>query len=128
MKIFKDEESSWSSKVNFVDDNDVFVGYDLSQCCCEDANWFIADKLMPYKYDESCQSLPDIDVSDYAFDREYFESVESQDLDGGGQVAFRLVSDGKPDLYLQIFNAHNGYYGHGFKVKHGGETVKEGYL
>ena len=26
------------SKINFVDENNVFVGYDLSQNCCSDYN------------------------------------------------------------------------------------------
>jgi len=29
MKVFKNDESSYGSKVNFVDENDVYVGYDL---------------------------------------------------------------------------------------------------
>ena len=40
MKIFDGD----FDKVNFVDENNVFVGYDLLQDCCEDANWFIADR------------------------------------------------------------------------------------
>ena len=51
MKIFEGKESSWSDKVNFVDGNDVFVGYDLGQCCCENADWFISEKITPYTYD-----------------------------------------------------------------------------
>lgn len=44
MKIFTKENSNWDSKVNFVDENNVVLGYDLSQDCCEHADWFIADK------------------------------------------------------------------------------------
>lgn len=127
MKIFTGNESSWQEKVNFVDENDVFVGYDMEQDCCEHADWFIANKITPYSYDdEDKKEVPDVEA--YSFDKDFFQTVESQDLDEGGMVAFRLVADGKPDLYLHLFNAHNGYYGHGFEVKHGGETVRTDYL
>lgn len=126
MKIFEGDNSSWAEKVNFVDDNDVFVGYDIGQSCCEDAGYFIADKVTPYKYDMEQDGRPD--VEDYVFDKDFFERIPSGDLDSGGMVAFRLISDQKPDLYLHLYNSHNGYYGHGFEVKHGGETVKDDYL
>jgi len=127
MKIFEGIESSFSSKINFVDNNDVFVGYDTAQDCCEDAGWFITDKITPYSYDVGdSKEVPDVTM--YSFDPDFFEEVKSIDLDEGGEVAFKMVADGKPDLYLHLFNAHNGYYGHGFEVKHGGEIVKDGCL
>lgn len=128
MKIFTGSESSWIEKVNFVDDNDVFVGYDLAQDCCEYADWFIAESITPYAYDDDDDSKEVPNVEAYAFDKNFFQEVESSYLDGGGMVAFKLVAENKPDLYLHLFNCHNGYYGHGFEVKHGGETVRDGYL
>jgi hypothetical protein len=63
-------------------------------------------------------------VADYRFDPDYFEDViparskyGSNVLDEGGMVRFRLVAEGKPDLYLHLFNSHNGYYSHGFNVE-----------
>lgn len=127
MKIFTGSESSWDEKVNFVDDSDVFVGYDMGQECCEHADWFIAEKITPYSYNDN-HGIKAPDVAAYNFDKDFFQEVESDDLDLGGMVAFKLVADGKPDLYLHLFNCHNGYYGHGFEVKHGGETVRNDYL
>lgn len=128
MKIFEGSESSWPSKVNFVDINDVFVGYDTAQDCCEDAGWFIAEKIEAYAYSDDYSQRADHDIEPYVFDTTFFAEVGSKDLDSGGQVAFKLVADGKPDLYLNIFNSHNGYYGHGFEVKHSGHVVREGVL
>lgn len=128
MKIFTGNESSWMEKVNFVDENGVFVGYDMGQDCCEHADWFIADQITPYSYKDDYDKKEVPDVTDYKFDKEFFQQVESSDLDAGGMVAFRLVAEGKPVLYLHLFNSHNGYYGHGFEVKHGGETVRDDYL
>lgn len=123
MKIFNDRTSSRHSKVNFVDENDVFVGYDMEQNCCEHADWFIANAIIPYDDDAAWPEHPDVEA--YSFDKDFFQQVTSPSLYDGGMVAFRLVADGKPDLYLHLFNAHNGYYGHGFEVKHGGEVVRE---
>ncbi len=130
MKIFEKNESSWDEKVNFVDDNDVFVGYDMGQSCCEQADWFILEEITPYTYDldDHLRAKSTPDLVDYCFDINFFKEVESSDLDAGGMVAFKLTSKNKPDLYLHLFNAHNGYYGHGFTVKHGDETVKNGDL
>ncbi len=128
MKIFADDTSSWGDKANFVDKNDVFVGYDLSQDCCETADWYIKDSITPYKYDTDEDSKETPDVEDYVFDKDFFESVESGDLDEGEMVVFKLVAESKPDLYLHLFNCHNGYYGHGFEVKHSGEIVRQGCL
>lgn len=128
MKIFKGNESSWQEKVNFVDDNDVFVGYDIGQDCCEHADWVILPVITPYDYKTFDRKEEAPDVEAYIFDKEFFKEVESDDLDSGGMVVFRLIAENKPDLYLHLFNCHNGYYGHGFEVKHGGETVREGSL
>jgi hypothetical protein len=128
MKIFEGKDSSWGEKINFVDNNDVFVGYDMGQCCCEGADWFIADTITPYSYDSDDDSKEVPDVEAYVFDKDFFQEVESGDLDDGGMVAFKLIAENKPNLYLHLFNCHNGYYGHGFEVKHGGETVLNGCL
>lgn len=128
MRIFEGEYSTHVDKFNFVDDNDTYVGYDKSQDCCEHADWYIADGITPYTYERDDMEKYVHDVESYVFDKEFFEEIASPDLDDGKMVAFKLVASGRPDLYLHLFNCHNGYYGHGFIVEHGGETVKEGYL
>jgi hypothetical protein len=39
MKKFED-----NGKINFVDENNVFMGYDMERSCCEVADWFISPK------------------------------------------------------------------------------------
>ena len=125
MKVFEGSGSSWGSKVNFVDDNDVFVGYDSHQNCCEHADWFIAEEITAST--SHSENETGIDLESYVFDKDSFEEVECGDADCS-MVAFRLVSEGNPDLYLHLFNVHNGYYSHGFEVKHSGEVVESGSL
>ena len=115
MKIFEGNVGYDPNRVNFVDENNVFVGFEIEENCCEDFGWFIAEEVMQYEWDAV---YPDhADVSDYVFDVGFFESsnFEEQDndqLEDGGMVVFRLTADGKPDLFLHLYNSHNGYYSH----------------
>jgi hypothetical protein len=120
MKIF-DQVKPWPDKVNFVDANNIVVGYDMSQQCCEYASWYISDSTKT-DFDKS-KDAPD-DVEEYLFDPEYM--VMSEFEDHGWAVRFRLVADNKPGLYLHLYNVHNGYYSHGFTVEQGGVVVKDG--
>jgi len=124
MKIFQKVEPSWDAKVNFVDINNVFVGYDMEQSCCEHAGWFIKDSIAIYNYDEEYDNENTPDIESYNFDPNFFKHVDSEWLDEGGMVAFRLVSVDKPDLFLHLFNAHNGYYHHGFEFKNGDKVIE----
>lgn len=105
------------------------MGYGLSHHCCESAGWFIAEGIVPYRYDQPLGREYSADeLEPYVFDKTFRQDVNSQDLDSGGQVAFRLVASGKPDLYLHIYNSHNGYYSHGFEFKNGDTVIDQGYL
>ncbi len=122
MKIFDKD-----SKINFVDENNVFVGYDMGQDCCELADWFISEKAGKNIINEKeVKNTPDI--LEYSFDAQYFQEVDSPDVDEGRMVRFKLVAKDKPDLYLHIFNAHNGYYGHGFEATINDQKWQEGCL
>jgi len=125
MKIFEEASGSFAEKVNFVDENNVFVGYDLAQDCCEDAGWFISDKVEKTTEDDHTCS---VDVDKYVFDTEFFESKDVYDNDDyEGMAIFRLVA-GKDEKFLHLYNCHNGYYGHGFYFKVGEETKESGTL
>lgn len=123
MKIFN-KESGLSSKVNFVDNNNVLVGWDDGQCCCENAGYFFS-KEIPSKVMESI----DVDLEAYSFDTTFQNDVDlEEDFDGGGMETFKLVNTSGDAVYLSIYNHHNGYYSHGFTVSVGGKTIKDGAL
>ena len=48
-------------KINFIDENNVFVGYDLGQNCCENASWFIS-------LDDYCEDHPEQNFNEYAWE------------------------------------------------------------
>lgn len=128
MNVFSDDNSSWESKVNFVDINNVFVGYDLEQQCCETAGWFVADRVMS----DSFPAISEYDLEPYVFDKNFLEDSFSVNKDStaryNDRVVFRLVAPDLPDLYLHLFNVHNGYYSHGFVAKSNDEVIAKGYL
>jgi len=130
MKIFKGKKDkySWNNRYNFVDENNVFVGYDADTSCCEDGG-YILSKTIPTSTQEP--SIKIVEVN-YIFDTSFFkEGVISQDeLDSGGSVVFKMVNKNDPAdvIYLTLFNCHNGYYGHGFDMTINDKIIHEGSL
>jgi len=110
-------------KINFVDDANVLVGFDNESCCCEQFGHFFSWKF-PAKIDDVKE---EIDADGFNFDREFFKEVSGDDFDCGGMAVFRLTK-GDEEIFLSLFNAHNGYYSHGFRVTVGGITIREGSL
>lgn len=113
MKIF-DRTEPFTNKVNFVDENGTLVGYDLDQKCCENAGWFIAKKIC----DEIKTDISDtMDLRDYRFDNFFFQEIKllkDGEEDDCSCVVFSLYNSDNLELYLHLFNSHNGYYSHGF--------------
>lgn len=129
MKIFNDNKQ-WNEKVNFIDDNNVFLGYDIGQCCCEHADWYINDKEV-VDTGLAGQDIDDLNktMEGFSFDTDYKSTLEPEEyeLDCGGIEVFKLIK-GEEVKFLHIFNAHNGYYGHGFTFKIGDKVLEEGGL
>ncbi len=120
MKIFT-PENSFDCRVNFVDSNNVFVGYGMQQDCCEFAGWFISsqpEKTFTQNMMEGKCPENKFDVSEYVFDPNYHEVYKVSRVDSSYEdiyvAVFKLVHKNKPPLFLHLFNEHNGYYGHGF--------------
>ena len=112
-------------KVNFVDENNVFLGYDLNQNCCEHADWLVADAPQDGQPETEREGIPDL--KGFAFDTAFFKQVDGGDFDGGGMAIFRIVN-GDAEKFVHIFNSHNGCYGHGFDFTIGGKTARDGTL
>ncbi len=126
MKVFTNSEGCWSSKINFADENNVVLGYDTNQDCCEHADWFVSEEIEQYEYGTDYDCKKEFPSEKYVFDKDFFRSPENGgDLEDGSMVVFKLVSPAEPDLYLHIFNSHNGYCGHGFLFEIDGVTIHE---
>lgn len=126
-------------KTNFVDENNVVLGYDNEQDCCEFADWYIADfepSTVVSNLTETCLARSP-SLEGYVFDTKFFkklddcyeegDNVSYGSLDSGDAVCFRITK-GKKEKFLILFNSHNGYYGHGFEFKEGNEVLQDGVL
>lgn len=126
MKVFENG-TTWASKVNFADEHNVLVGYDTEQGCCEDAGYVFVPELPIGDVDIPNLAGHEFRHDQYVFDRDFCQTIQSSSLDAGEAVAFRLTS-GSDTVYLILYNAHNGYYSHGFTFEVDGETKNEGHL
>jgi len=121
MKIFNND-----GKINFVDDNNVLIGFDNCQQCCESFGWFVCSNEPTEIVEE--ENAEGIETEGYQFDTNYFKELSL----GGGHLEcevaiFRLGKDGS-EIYLALYNSHNGYYSRGFDMSVGGETIVGSYL
>ncbi len=129
MRIFED-----LGKINFVDENNRFVGFDYQSNCCESFGWLIRDELLSTRKElNGMEGDTTEKLEGYSFDEQFLPvetpcDNESIDYDGGGSIVFKLVAKDKPDLYLHLYNYHNGYYSHGLKAKHNDVVTFETYL
>ena len=121
MRIFKRD-----GKFNFVDDQNTFVGYDDGQSCCEWFGYFLSYEE-PTKIIEPPDTSLELAAKDYNFDKSYFKKIRG-DTEDGGIAIFKLTKPGANDMFLALFNSHNGYYGHGFTFTVDGTQVQEDYL
>lgn len=128
MKIFYDT-ATWGGKINFVDKNNVLVGFDMNQSCCESFDWYICDEIDTSKEtsQETIEQLNAI-LEDWYFDTT-FCGYPPHDHCETSFVVFKLLNpnDGKPK-YLHFYNCHNGYYGHGFDMTCGDKNLYDGTL
>ena len=124
---------TFPSKVNFIDSNNVLLGYDLHQGCCENAFWTVSESLdgsNPLHSGDNSSDPQEISLERYAFDPDFYQLHEDEAHEEYVAI-FRLVAifhlvgfsywncDGPtvpdmPDLYVRLVNHHNGYYSHGF--------------
>lgn len=116
MKIFQNVPG-FENKVNFVDEENVVLGYDLTQNCCEAAGWFIHEQPLLGKCicDVSSKEQP-TELPGFVFDKDYYLYCEDPrlGLDRGGLAIFRATNSEGQELFIHLYNCHNGFYTHGF--------------
>jgi hypothetical protein len=134
MRYFCSDNSFWTTKVNFVDENNVLVGYDFGSNCCEEFGWYIHNKVG--KANEEDPVFSDgIDgnalnefLKEWTFDTSFFEEFSNEKrYDEENFAVFRLVN-GDNELFLHLYNSHNGYYSHGFDFSKDGQVIHTGCL
>jgi len=125
MRVFY-KEAPFGSKVNFVDDNNILIGYDNEDDCCAQGGWFISDKKDEW-LDETFKEEA-LDMPGWNFDMKYCEFLEHPDgyrESENDAAQFRLVKD-DDEKFLTLYNFHNGYYSRGFEVIVNGKEERSG--
>lgn len=113
-----------SERLNFIDDQDNFVGFDDTNGCCAHGDWFISEVEQTEVTDDYSKGQQIKEYPDYFFDEAFFKEVS---IGEGSMVIFKLKSyRGKPELFLHLFNQHNGYYARGFKSVLGSKVIEGG--
>lgn len=115
-------------KLNFVDTNNVVVGFDSYQSCCENWGWYITSKEPTDETLDTNNSWAEKDLSRYNFDPTYFNSLNPKKNREAAAAVFKLVSNSDKDMYLVLYNCHNGYYSHGFTCNVDGIQIQSGSL
>jgi len=132
VKIFE-SKNGLTGKVNFVDKDNVFVGFDMGHSCCEYFYWHISENKVekmtekPKEGEEEEENKETPNVEDYDFDTAFFQLIKDSPYgETESIVIFRLVKENYPDLYLHLCNSHDGYYYHGFEMKINDRIIEEG--
>lgn len=123
MKVFLSKDGY---KTNFADDNNMLVGFDSYQCCCENFGWFFSSIKEDQPGTINNLSPDSMDGFNFVNEKPARGCFTGYDY-GGDSATFRL-NNGGIQAYLTIYNHHNGYYSHGFTFVDGDTEVCEGYL
>jgi hypothetical protein len=114
-------------KINFVDDNNVFVGYDMNENCCEKFGYML-NKKIPTNMNIFESDLEESDLEEFNFANKFIRDLPHPEYyEEGGAKCFRLEKNNE-EAYLTIYNYHNGYYSHGFEFSYDGKIIEEGRL
>ena len=136
MKIFT-PENSFPDKVNFVDKNNSFVGFEIGGRCCETYGWFVARKIPmtkeEFKNQYEINPNPTLGYENYTFDCELAIPEGYDKVFDNESLSYAVFSLSEPHpnynkIYLIIFNEQNGCYSHGFEFNIHDELKGEGKL
>ncbi len=116
-----------TDSINFIDEHDNFVGYQLSQICCEQATWAIVSEQPTNKKKAIQSTVQPEELEGYYLDTRWFKQKNFKDTDTDA-VIFRMKKDKHPHRYIVFTNTQNGYYSHGYTCSIGGQVWKSGKL
>lgn len=111
------------SKINFVDNENAFVGFDCDQQCCESFGWALImdrnERLLATgeKNFSDADLVFDTSVEPCPQDELLKRVLLDSDYYMGGTMAFRVRDeyDFTDKGWLILYNCHNGFYSHGWE-------------
>lgn len=101
-------------KHNWIDQNNVVVGYSDGQQCCERFGWGVYDPETRKEVSDDPDDLPYHFGEECDYDK--FNKEDADECEDINQVEL-LPDDGVSRiLVLEFYNCHNGYYYHDFSI------------
>lgn len=108
IQIFKTTYGYNHTKVNYVDDNNLFAGFETDQQCCESATHRIEDSEGNIIEPENGNVFYDLLFTG--------ELPEESEFDDTCTAHIPLKHETTNERYYLVFeNCHNGYYAHGYE-------------
>lgn len=121
-----DIESDYSSKDGYkvvTDKNTYCVLIDNHQSCCESWGYMSSDDDLEYYVGSE---LLGVKLTDKALNTQMIE--KSGYYEDGGGIQFIDFITNLGHFQLAVYNAHNGYYGHGVLITKDEEVMFDDYL
>jgi len=123
-------------RINFIDKNDYYLGFDTEQDCCEDFGWAVYRKGEGNRETLLTMGTDTVGINDsellegYTFPNNYMYEDGSfgdeYEDDYGSYVVFLAIHPTEPDVYICFTNSHNGYYYHIWDFKHNNQVINDG--
>ena len=104
-----------------TDETDILVLIDSCQCCCENWGYFASEDDFTHFMGAEITA---INLTDTALNEKKVE--ESGWYEDYGGIQFVDFVTNKGVLQLAVYNAHNGYYGHGIAIAVGDKVICDG--
>jgi hypothetical protein len=112
--------SSMDGYVVTTSNTKIMVLIDNGQSCCESWGYFSSDDDLSSFIGAD---LKEVNLTDVACKKEAVEKSDYYEDEGGIQFVDFVTNRGV--FQLAVYNAHNGYYGHGIAVVIGDEVIHE---
>ena len=110
MKLFERTSSSgWCNRLNLIDGNNVFVGYDYSQDCCENFGYYFQE-ADGTKLDQD----PNLNNAFFTLNHKDVSPLDDDDWNEWFGIAFEIKLQTGEMIWFTIYNDHNGCATHGF--------------
>jgi hypothetical protein len=101
-----------------TDKHIIYVLIDNGQSCCESWGYFSSDDDLSLF---TGSELKEINLTDKALNKQKFKDSDYYEDEGGIQFVDFVTNKGI--FQLAVYNAHNGYYGHGILVAKDDEII-----
>lgn len=105
-----------------TDNHEFYILIDNLQCCCEDWGYFASEDDFDMYIGKE---LKEVNLTDTALNNQKAEENGKYGYDNGGIQFINFAFTDGSVLQFAVYNAHNGYYGHGIIFAKDAEILLE---